>query len=130
MSACSGEDPARETNENASVLFVSYKYIGDGSVETININLEKLSATMQALTKTCRELDGHIQKIESLTGSLSGMWAGEAHQAFQAAVQSDIAALKAAKELLKTVTDFEDQSWEAYSTCESFSCEQVGGISL
>lgn len=62
--------------------------------------------------------------------SLSGMWVGEAHDAFVAQVGVDNAEMQSLIQDLQGIADKFDQARIAYEDCESKAMETIAAISI
>lgn len=94
----------------------------------IRINTGALNQTRQNVQNQLNQIKKEIEQISADMNELNGMWKGDAHETFQAAIQSDLQLLQDACESLRGVVQYESNAVTEYNKCEQQVNEMIAQI--
>lgn len=96
----------------------------------IKVNTQTLENDSKAIDGYLKDLSAQMGNLKSSITELNKMWSGEAFNAFQSAVNSDLAALQMVIDNLKEVYRFEQTAKTEYESCEGKVAKLISEISI
>ncbi|MBR2583726.1 MAG: WXG100 family type VII secretion target [Oscillospiraceae bacterium] len=94
------------------------------------VDTTQVSRTVTKMTDLIQNVADERSRMMGAVESLSGMWVGEAHDAFVAQVGVDNAEMQSLIQDLQGIADKFDQARIAYEDCESKAMETIAAISI
>ncbi|MDO4634027.1 MAG: WXG100 family type VII secretion target [Eubacteriales bacterium] len=90
----------------------------------IKVNTNSLSQTQKELQARLKKIRSDIENISNDMNTLSSMWSGDAHEAFDDQIASDIGFLNEVCKGIDSIISFEGTAVTEYNKCE----EMVGDL--
>lgn len=96
----------------------------------IRVNTNNLNQTRQELQSKLDKIRNDIEQISANMSRLNSMWEGDAHQAFQQNVTSDIEYLTGACDSLQGIINYESTAVTEYNKCEQQVSDLISQIRI
>lgn len=94
------------------------------------VDTAQVSQSVTKMTELIRSIADEKRRMLNEVEALSGMWVGEAHDAFVAQVGTDNAEMQSLILDLAVIADKFDQARAAYEDCENKAMETIAAISI
>lgn len=94
------------------------------------VDTAQVSRSVTKMTELIRSIADEKRRMLNEVEALSGMWVGEAHDAFVAQVGTDDAEMQSLILDLAVIADKFDQARAAYEDCENKAMETIAAISI
>ena len=94
------------------------------------VDTTQVSRTVTKMTDLINNISDGRGRLMGAVETLSGMWVGEAHDAFVAQVGVDNAEMQSLVADLKGIADKFDQARIAYEECETNAMDTIAAISI
>ncbi|MBR0208930.1 MAG: WXG100 family type VII secretion target [Oscillospiraceae bacterium] len=94
------------------------------------VDTTQVGRTVTRMTDLIHNLADEKGRLMNEVESLSGMWVGEAHDAFVAQVGVDNAEMQSLIQDLQGIADKFDQARIAYEDCETKALDTIAAISI
>lgn len=85
----------------------------------IEVNTTTLKADISKVEEEIRAIRADRDQLREILAELSGMWDGQAKEAFAAAVNDDLARLEELVQAMEKFTNLTDESRTEYEKCEN-----------
>lgn len=96
----------------------------------IKVNTQTLGDDSTSVDGYLKDLSLQLANLQSSITELNKMWTGEAYNAFQSAVNSDLVALQTVIENMRAVYQFEQTAKTEYESCEGKVAKLISEISI
>ena len=94
------------------------------------VDTDRVAQTTARMTDLIQNIANEKTQMMGAVQSLSGMWVGEAHDAFVAQVQIDDTELNQLVQDLEGIAERFDQARRAYDKCENKAMDTIAAITV
>lgn len=100
------------------------------AVSKIRVNTDTLNRTREELQTRLDSIERGMEDISGDMSALNGMWTGDAHDAYAAAVTGDLEELSAVCKALQELISYEGEAVTEYNRCEADVTGKIAEIRI